>query len=732
MNAQRRSNQPARGPMGGHGPMGRGMMMPGEKARDFKGTMVRLIRYLSSYKLSIIIVMIFAIASTAFTIVGPKILGKATTKLFEGVLSQIAGTGTIDFTYIGNIILLMTGLYLLSSLFSFIQGWIMSGVSMDITYRFRKDISEKINLMPLKYFDGTSQGEVLSRITNDVDTVNQTLNQSLTQIITSVISVIGVLVMMLTINLWMTLVALCIVPLSMVIISFVIKKSQIYFKEQQDYLGHVNGHVEEMYGGHVVMKAFNGEQKSIEKFEIYNNTLFDSAWKSQFLSGIMMPVMMFVGNLGYVGVSILGGYLAIQNAITVGDIQAFIQYVRTFTQPITQIANISNVLQQTAAAAERVFEFLDEEEEVPDTENPVLPQAVEGTVEFKHVEFGYNPDKIIIKDFSAVARPGQKVALVGPTGAGKTTIVKLLMRFYDVNHGAILVDGHDIREFTRSDLRRMFAMVLQDTWLFNGTIMENIRYGCSDASDEQVIAAAKAARVDHFVRTLPDGYNLVLNEEASNVSQGQMQLLTIARAILADPKILILDEATSSVDTRTEILIQKAMDELMKNRTSFVIAHRLSTIRDADLILVINEGDIVEQGTHEELLERGGFYADLYNSQFAIQEANGNGNGHHVEKNGSKPLVISAQTETSKARQYVQKAYQALQAGKKAEARQYAQEALRLNPNLEVSYMILAAMSTPAQAIVYLEKALEINPNNQYARSGIDWALSRMQKERVA
>jgi ATP-binding cassette subfamily B multidrug efflux pump len=732
MNAQRRSNQPARGPMGGHGPMGRGMMMPGEKARDFKGTMVRLIRYLSSYKLSIIIVMIFAIASTAFTIVGPKILGKATTKLFEGVLSQIAGTGTIDFTYIGNIILLMTGLYLLSSLFSFIQGWIMSGVSMDITYRFRKDISEKINLMPLKYFDGTSQGEVLSRITNDVDTVNQTLNQSLTQIITSVISVIGVLVMMLTINLWMTLVALCIVPLSMVIISFVIKKSQIYFKEQQDYLGHVNGHVEEMYGGHVVMKAFNGEQKSIEKFDIYNNTLFDSAWKSQFLSGIMMPVMMFVGNLGYVGVSILGGYLAIQNAITVGDIQAFIQYVRTFTQPITQIANISNVLQQTAAAAERVFEFMDEEEEVPDTENPVLPQAVEGTVEFKHVEFGYNPDKIIIKDFSAVARPGQKVALVGPTGAGKTTIVKLLMRFYDVNHGSILVDGHDIREFTRSDLRRMFAMVLQDTWLFNGTIMENIRYGCSDASDEQVIAAAKAARVDHFVRTLPDGYNLVLNEEASNVSQGQMQLLTIARAILADPKILILDEATSSVDTRTEILIQKAMDELMKNRTSFVIAHRLSTIRDADLILVINEGDIVEQGTHEELLARGGFYAELYNSQFAIQEANGNGNGHHVEKNGSKPLVISAPTETSKARQYVQKAYQALQAGKKAEARQYAQEALRLNPNLEASYMILAAMSTPAQAIVYLEKALEINPNNQYARSGIDWAISRMQKERVS
>ena len=619
MNAQRSNNQPARGPMGGHGPMGRGMMMKGEKARDFKGTMAKLIRYLSSYKVSIIVVMIFAIASTSFSIVGPKILGQATTKLFEGVMSQIAGTGSIDFGYIGNIILLMTGLYLISSLFSFIQGWIMSGVSMDITYRFRQDISEKINRMPLRYFDGTSQGEVLSRITNDVDTVNQTLNQSLTQIITSVITVIGVLVMMLTINVWMTLVALSIVPLSLVIIGLVIKKSQKYFKQQQDYLGHVNGHVEEMYGGHVVMKAFNGEEKSIEKFDLYNNTLYDSAWKSQFLSGIMMPIMMFVGNLGYVGVSILGGWLAIQNAITVGDIQAFIQYVRSFTQPITQIANISNVLQQTAAAAERVFEFLDEDEEVPETENPIQPQTVEGTVEFKHVQFGYAPDKIIIKDFSAIARPGQKIALVGPTGAGKTTMVKLLMRFYDVNSGAILVDGHDIRDFTRRDLRRMFAMVLQDTWLFNGTIIENIRYGCSDASDTEVIAAAKAARVDHFVRTLPDGYNMVLNEESSNVSQGQMQLLTIARAILADPKILILDEATSSVDTRTEVLIQKAMDELMKNRTSFIIAHRLSTIRDADLILVIKDGDMVEQGAHEDLLARGGFYADLYNSQFATQ-----------------------------------------------------------------------------------------------------------------
>jgi ATP-binding cassette subfamily B multidrug efflux pump len=648
MNVSGRANRPVRGPMGGHGPMGRGgMMMKGEKARDFKGTMAKLLRYLAAYKLSISFVLVFAIASTMFTIIGPKILGQATTKLFEGVMNQIAGTGTIDFGYIGNIILMMTGLYLLSSLFSFIQGWIMSGVSMDITYRFRKDISEKINRMPLKYFDGTSQGEVLSRITNDVDTVNQTLNQSLTQIITSVITVIGVLVMMLIINVWMTLVALGIVPLSMVIINLVINKSQKYFMEQQDYLGHVNGHVEEMYGGHIVMKAFNGESKSIAKFVLYNDTLYDSAWKSQFLSGIMMPVMMFVGNLGYVGVCILGGYLAVKNAITVGDIQAFIQYVRSFTQPITQIANISNVLQQTAAAAERVFEFLEEDEEAPETENPILPQTVEGTVEFKHVQFGYSPDKIIIKDFSAIARPGQKVALVGPTGAGKTTIVKLLMRFYDVNQGAILVDGHDIREFERGDLRRIFAMVLQDTWLFNGTIMENIRYGCSDASDEQVIAAAQAARVDHFVRTLPDGYKMMLNEEASNVSQGQMQLLTIARAILADPKILILDEATSSVDTRTEVLIQKAMDELMKNRTSFVIAHRLSTIRDADLILVINEGDIVEQGTHTELLERGGFYAELYNSQFAVQGINGN--GYHGEKKDSEPVDLPTPAEPQQA-----------------------------------------------------------------------------------
>ena len=621
------NRQNRRGPFGGHGPMGRGMMA-GEKARDFKGTMRKLLHYIGAYKVAVSVVIVFAVASTIFSIVGPKILGKATTKLFEGVLAQIAGTGTIDFAYIGNIILTMTGLYLLSAAFSFIQGWIMSGVSMDITYRFRKDIAEKINRMPLKYFDGTNYGEVLSRITNDVDTVNQTLNQSLTQIITSVTTVIGVIIMMFSINWLMTLVALTIVPISMVIISLVIKKSQVYFKEQQDYLGHVNGHVEEMYGGHVVMKAFNGEQKSIEKFITYNDKLYDSAWISQFLSGLMMPVMTFVGNLGYVAVTILGGWLAIRNAITVGDIQAFIQYVRSFTQPISQLANISNVLQQTAAAAERVFEFLDEDEEVPETETPLQLPALEGCVEFQHVRFGYNPDKVVIKDFSAIAQPGQKVAIVGPTGAGKTTLVKLLMRFYDVDSGSIKIDGHDIREFSRRDLRNMFAMVLQDTWLFNGTVMENIRYGRSEATDAQVYAAANAARVDHFIRTLPESYNMVLNEEASNVSQGQMQLLTIARAILKDPKILILDEATSSVDTRTEILIQKAMDILMKGRTSFIIAHRLSTIRDADLILAIDDGDIVEQGTHEELLEKGGFYAELYNSQFAKLGENGNGNGN--------------------------------------------------------------------------------------------------------
>jgi len=604
-----------RGPMGqGHGP---GAMMPGDKARNFKSTMVNLIQYLGSYKIAIVIVMIFAVASTIFSIAGPKILGQATTKLFEGVMAQIAGTGSgIDFDYIGRIILITLALYLTSSLFGAIQGWIMSGISMDITYRFRKDIAEKINRMPFKYFDNTSQGEVLSRITNDVDTISQTLNQSLSQIITSVVTVIGVLIMMFSISWQMTLIALLTMPLSMVIIALIVRQSQKYFKQQQDYLGHVNGHVEEMFGGHLVMKAFNGEAKSVEQFDGINDTLYSSAWKSQFLSGLMMPIMNFVGNLAYVAIAILGGYLATQKAITLGDIQAFIQYVRSFTQPLSQIANISNVLQQTAAAAERVFEFLAEDEEIPEVDDPVQLEKVEGHVEFQGVQFGYSPDKIVIKDFSADVIPGQKIALVGPTGAGKTTMVKLLMRFYDVNNGAILVDGHNVKDYRREDLRCMFGMVLQDTWLYNDTIMENIRYGRPDASDDEVIAAAKAAHVDHFVRTLPEGYNLVVNEEATNISQGQKQLLTIARAIVTDPRMLILDEATSSVDTRTEVLIQQAMDTLMKNRTSFIIAHRLSTIRNADWILVMDEGDVVEQGKHEELLEQDGFYAELYNSQF--------------------------------------------------------------------------------------------------------------------
>jgi ATP-binding cassette subfamily B multidrug efflux pump len=611
-----------RGPMGGgHGPMA---MMRGEKARDFRGTMRRLIQYLGAYRTLILIVMFFAVASTVFNIIGPKILGKATTRLFEGVMGEIAGTGTgIDFGYIGQILLTTLALYLGSSLFSFVQGWIMSRISTDITYRFRRDIADKINRMPFRYFDTTSQGEVLSRITNDVDTVNQTLNQSLSQIVTSVVTVIGVLVMMLTISWQMTLVALLIVPASMVVIAVVVNQSQKYFKQQQDYLGHVNGHVEEMFGGHLVMKAFNGEAESVERFDGLNNTLFSSAWKSQFLSGLMMPIMQFVGNLGYVAIAIMGGYMAVRNAITVGDIQAFIQYVRNFTQPLTQIANISNIFQQTAAAAERVFEFLDEEEEIADVVDPYLPEKIEGHVEFQNVRFGYSEDKEIIHDFSADVKPGQRIAIVGPTGAGKTTMVKLLMRFYDVDGGAILVDGHNIKKFKREDLRCMFGMVLQDTWLYNDTIMENIRYGWSGASDDDVIAAAKAARVDHFVRTLPEGYDLVLNEEVTNISQGQKQLLTIARAILIDPKMLILDEATSSVDTRTEVLIQEAMYELMKDRTSFIIAHRLSTIRNADLILVMDEGDIVEQGKHEELLARDGFYAELYNSQFEYAEANG-------------------------------------------------------------------------------------------------------------
>jgi ATP-binding cassette subfamily B multidrug efflux pump len=609
-----------RTPQKRRGPMGRGQhmaSMSGEKAADFKGTMKKLLEYLGAYKRQIVIVMGVAIASTVFAIAGPKLMGNATTKLFEGVMDKITGgTEGFDFTYIGNILLMTLGLYLVSTLFNFVQGWIMSGIAADISYKFRRDIANKIKRMPLKYFDRTSQGEILSRITNDVDTVSGTLSQSLSQIITSVVTVIGVLVMMLWISWQMTLLALLIIPLSMVIVLLVIKQSQKYFKQQQEYLGHVNGHVEEMFGGHVVMKAFNGEEKSVNKFNTFNDTLYNSAWKAQFLSGLMMPVMNFIGKLGYVAVSILGGWLAIRNLITVGDIQAFIQYMNSFTQPIMQLANISNVFQQTAAAAERVFEFLEEEEEIPETTNPINLEKAIGQVEFKNVQFGYDPKEPVINDFSAIAKPGQKIAIVGPTGAGKTTMVKLLMRFYDVDGGEILIDGHNIKDFKRGDLRGLFAMVLQETWLYNDTIMENIRYGRESATDEEVISAAKAAHVDHFVRTLPDGYNLELNEEASNVSQGQKQLLTIARAILADPDLLILDEATSSVDTRTEVMIQKAMDTLMEGRTSFIIAHRLSTIRNADLILVMNEGDIVETGNHEDLLEKDGFYAELYNSQF--------------------------------------------------------------------------------------------------------------------
>lgn len=614
-----RSREPRRGgPMGG-GP--HGMAMAGEKARDFRGTMKKLIEYLHEFRVSIIIVLIFAIASTIFAIVGPKILGNATTKLFEGVMAQLSGSDEgIDFDYIGNIILVLLVLYGVSTLFRYIQGWAMAGISMKITYRMRRDISEKMNRLPLSYFDSTSYGEVLSRITNDVDTVSQSLNQSLAQIVVSITMLIGTVVMMLSISLMMTLVALLVIPLSFVVVAFVIKRSQRYFAEQQKVLGQLNGHVEEIYSGHTVVKVFNGEEKSIEAFDVFNDQLYDTAWKSQFLSGLMMPVMTFVGNIGYVLVSLLGGYLAIQGRITVGDIQAFIQYSRTFMQPITQIANISNVLQQTAAAAERVFEFLAEEEEVPNTDSPVTPENIAGHVTFDHVKFGYKPETVVIHDFSADIQPGQKIAIVGPTGAGKTTIVKLLMRFYDVNDGAIRLDGYDIRDFTRFDLRKAFGMVLQDAWLYNDTIMENIRYGRLDATDEEVIAAAKAAHVDHFVRTLPDGYNTILDEESANVSQGQKQLLTIARVILADPSLLILDEATSSVDTRTEILIQRAMDDLMQNRTSFIIAHRLSTIRNADTILVMRDGDIVEQGNHEDLLERDGFYAELYNSQFEVAE----------------------------------------------------------------------------------------------------------------
>ena len=612
-----------KGGMGG--PMGRmgGGPRAVEKAKDFKGTMKKLGVYLKPYSLSIAIVILFAIGSAAFSIVGPKILGKATTKIFEGLVQKITGVpdASIDFGYIGNIAMILVALYLVSSLFGIIQSFIMSGVAQKVSYNLRKQISEKMDTLPLNYFDTRTNGEVLSRITNDVDTVNQTLNQSLSQIITSVVTLIGVLIMMFSIRWIMTLATFIILPVSMVLISLVVKKSQKYFKSQQEYLGHLNGQVEEVYGGHNIMKAFNREEASTKDFDELNNTLYKSAWKSQFLSGMMMPIMSFVGNLGYVLVSILGGWLTIKSVITVGDIQAFIQYVRSFNQPISQMAQVANIMQSTAAAAERVFEFLDEEDEVKDPVNSADPSEIRGEVEFEDVHFGYNEDKIIINDFSVDVKPGQKVAIVGPTGAGKTTIVKLLMRFYDINSGSIKIDGHDIRDFKRADLRNLFGMVLQDTWLFNGTIMENLRYGRLDATDAEVKEAAKAAHVDHFVKTLPGGYNMVLNEEASNISQGQKQLLTIARAFLKDPKLLILDEATSSVDTRTELLIQKAMEKLMEGRTSFIIAHRLSTIRDADLILVMKDGDIVEQGNHEELLEKGGFYSSLYNSQFEQSSA---------------------------------------------------------------------------------------------------------------
>ena len=600
---------PRRGPMG-HGRMG------GEKAKDLKGTMGKLIKYMSAFKIQMLFVIIFAIGGTVFNIIGPKILGKATTEIFNGLVSKVSGGSGMDFEKIATILLTALALYVTSALCSLVQGFLMTGVSQKTTYRLRKEISQKINRMPMNYFDTRTHGEVLSRVTNDVDTLGQSLNQSATQIITSTTTIIGVLVMMLSISPLMTLVALLILPVSLGMISFVMKHSQKYFKGQQEYLGNVNGQVEEVYSGHNIVKAFNKEKDVIEEFEKTNDKLYDSAWKSQFFSGMMMPIMQFVGNLGYVGVVILGGVLAAKKAIEVGDIQSFIQYVRNFTQPIQQLAQVANMLQSTAAASERVFEFLEEEEEDQTVPNPVSVEGLEGNVTFEHVHFGYNEDKIIINDFSVDVKEGQKIAIVGPTGAGKTTMIKLLMRFYDVNSGAILIDGHNVKDFNRSELRQMFGMVLQDTWLFHGSIKDNIKYGKLDATDEEVIEAAKAARVHRFVQTLPGGYDMELNEEASNVSQGQKQLLTIARAILADPKILILDEATSSVDTRTEIQIQKAMDTLMKGRTSFVIAHRLSTIRDADVILVMKDGDIVEQGNHEELLAKNGFYADLYNSQF--------------------------------------------------------------------------------------------------------------------
>jgi len=602
------------GRMHGHGPGGH--MMPGEKAKDFKGSTGRLLRYMGAYRYGLLAVLLFAVGGTAFQILGPKILSKATTEIFHGLMAKVSGNGGIAFDKIGRILLILLGVYVFGACLSFIQGWIMTGISQKLCYRFRDEISRKINRMPLKYFESRTIGDVLSRITNDVDTLGQSLNQSVTQLITSAATIIGIFIMMLSISPVMTLIALVILPVSGALIGIVVKFSQKYFVAQQNYLGKVNGQVEEVYSGHNIVKAFNREEQALKEFNETNDALYQSAWKSQFFSGMMQPIMMFVGNLGYVAVAVSGGLLAIKGTIEVGDIQAFIQYVKNFTQPIVQAAQVSNMLQSMAAAAERVFEFLDEEEEDVEGIYPVSPRQIEGAVCFEHVKFGYQPDKIIIHDFSSEIKPGQMVAIVGPTGAGKTTMVKLLMRFYDVNEGSIKVDGYDVRNFNRSELRESFGMVLQDTWLFKGTIMENIRYGRLDATDEEVIAAAKAAHAHRFIQTLPGGYEMELNEDASNVSQGQKQLLTIARAILADNRILILDEATSSVDTRTEARIQKAMNNLMKGRTSFVIAHRLSTIRDADLILVMKDGDIIEQGRHEQLLEKKGFYAELYNSQF--------------------------------------------------------------------------------------------------------------------
>lgn len=618
MSNEDRKMRPAMGGMAQMRGMGGGKV----KAKNFKGSMKKLFNYLFKYKFSVILVVLFAIGSTAFSIIGPKILGNATTEIFNGIMSKLSGGSGIDFNKIGRILITLLGIYLISAVFSFIQGFIMTGVSQKLTYRLRKEMIEKIDRMPMNYFDRRTHGEVLSRITNDIDTLNQSLNQSMTQIITSITTIIGIVFMMCTINVIMTCTIVLIVPISLIFITFIAKKSQKYFKEQQDYLGHVNGQVEEVYGGHNIVKVFNGEEDAINKFNTDNETLYRSAWKSQFLSGLMQPIMMFISNIGYVAVAILGGFFAIQNKISVGDIQSFIQYTRSFTQPLAQIAQISNMLQSIAASSERVFEFLEEEEEVQFVDNPESIENIEGNVEFRNVKFGYYPDKIIINNFTLKVNEGKKVAIVGPTGAGKSTIIKILMRFYDINNGDILIDGKSIYNFNRRDLRKLFGMVLQETWLFNGSIKENIRYGNLDASDEEVHNAAESAEADEFISTFHEGYDMILNEEVSNVSQGQKQLLTIARAILKDPKILILDEATSSVDTRTELKIQKAMDTLMEGRTSFIIAHRLSTIKNADIILVLKDGDIIEQGNHEELMAMNGFYTNLYNSQFEKTAAN--------------------------------------------------------------------------------------------------------------